>query len=86
MAGIQSAGVVTGPYDVIAVIDAEDMRAVGSLIEQKIHTLSGVIRTVTCIAVGPVTSPGTTLIGMLSSSLPAMHVGGYQGALLRDNG
>ena len=52
VAGIQSVDVVTGPYDVIAVIDVEDMRAIGSLVEQKIHGLSGVTRTVTCVTTG----------------------------------
>jgi len=50
--GIQSADLVTGPYDVIAVLEATDMGAIGSLVEQKIHTLSGVTRTVTCVATG----------------------------------
>ena len=48
--GIQSADVVTGRYDVIAVIEASNMSAVGALVEGSIHTLDGVTRTVTCIA------------------------------------
>ncbi|MCE2463401.1 MAG: Lrp/AsnC ligand binding domain-containing protein [Dehalococcoidia bacterium] len=50
--GIQSADLVTGPYDVIVVIEAEDINAVGRLVEQRIHALSGVMRTVTCVAIG----------------------------------
>ena len=50
--GIQSADLVTGPYDVIVVIEAEDINAVGRLVEQRIHTLGGVMRTVTCVAIG----------------------------------
>ena len=50
--GMQSVEVVTGPYDVIAVIEAHDMRAIGAVVEEKIHTLSGVARTVTCVALG----------------------------------
>ena len=49
--GIQSADVVTGPYDVIAVIDAPDLSTVGRVVEREIHTLDGVARTVTCVAV-----------------------------------
>ena len=48
--GIQSTFLVTGPYDVIAVIEAPDMRGIGNLVEEKIHSLSGVTRTVTCVA------------------------------------
>lgn len=50
--GIQSVDVVTGPYDVIAVIDAPDINTMGSLVTEKIHTIGGVVRTVTCVAVG----------------------------------
>ena len=50
--GMQSVEVVTGPYDVIAVIDAPDINTMGTLVTEKIHTLSGVVRTVTCVAVG----------------------------------
>ena len=50
--GIESVDVVTGPYDVIAVINAEDMTVVGNLITNHIHTVTGVVRTVTCVAVG----------------------------------
>ena len=50
--GMQSVDVVTGPYDVIAVIDAADINTMGALVTEKIHTISGVVRTVTCVAVG----------------------------------
>ena len=50
--GIESVDVVTGPYDIIAVISAEDMTVVGNLITNHIHTVAGVVRTVTCVAVG----------------------------------
>ncbi len=49
--GVQSANVVTGPYDVIAVIETPDMAAIGTLVEQNVHTLAGVMRTVTCVSV-----------------------------------
>ena len=50
--GIESVDVVTGPYDIIAVIDGADMMAVGNLITERVHSVSGVVRTVTCVAVG----------------------------------
>jgi DNA-binding Lrp family transcriptional regulator len=50
--GIESVDVVTGPYDIIAVISAGDMTVVGNLITNHIHTVTGVVRTVTCVAVG----------------------------------
>ena len=52
LGGMQSVDVVTGPYDVIAVIDAPDINTMGNLVTEKIHTIAGVVRTVTCVAVG----------------------------------
>ena len=50
--GIATVDVVTGPYDIIAVIAGDDMTVVGNLVTEKIHTVQGVVRTVTCVAVG----------------------------------
>lgn len=44
--------VVTGPYDIIAVLNAEDMSDIGNMITEHVHTVDGVVRTVTCVAVG----------------------------------
>jgi DNA-binding Lrp family transcriptional regulator len=50
--GINIVDVVTGPYDIIAVIEGDDMAVVGNVVTERIHTVSGVVRTVTCVAVG----------------------------------
>lgn len=50
--GIASVDVVTGPYDIIAVISGADMAVVGNIVTEHIHTVPGVVRTVTCVAVG----------------------------------
>ncbi len=50
--GIETVDVVTGPYDIIAVISGDDMSVVGNLVTEGIHTVMGVVRTVTCVAVG----------------------------------
>jgi DNA-binding Lrp family transcriptional regulator len=50
--GIASVDVVTGPYDIISVVTGEDMSVVGDLVTGHIHTVPGVVRTVTCVAVG----------------------------------
>ena len=50
--GISTVDVVTGPYDIIAVVTGEDMSVVGELVTGHIHTVPGVVRTVTCVAVG----------------------------------
>ena len=50
---MQSVDVVTGPYDIIAVIEAADMRAIGTLLRRK-YTLWAEWR---------VQSPASPLVG-----------------------
>ena len=50
--GILSVDVVTGPFDIIAVVGSPDIDTMGSLVTGKIHSVSGVVRTVTWVAVG----------------------------------
>lgn len=49
--GMQAVDAVTGPYDIIAVVEASDLNAVGALVTDKVHTISGVLRTVTCLSI-----------------------------------
>jgi len=51
LSGIKTVDAVTGPYDVIAVVEAADLNAVGNLVTSNVHTVGGVVRTVTCLAV-----------------------------------
>ena len=41
-----------GRYDVIAVVEAEDLNAVGDLVTSRIQTLEGIVKTMTCLCVG----------------------------------
>ena len=50
--GITTVDVVTGPYDIITVVTGPDMTVVGNVVTDNIHTVGGVVRTVTCVAVG----------------------------------
>ena len=50
--GVQSADVVTGPYDIIAVLESSNMNSIGDLLTGNVHSIPGVARTVTCVAVG----------------------------------
>ena len=45
---VTSADAVTGPYDVIAIVEAEDFIAIGHVVTAKIQAISGVSRTVVC--------------------------------------
>ncbi len=41
---------VTGPYDVIAVLEAEDLVQINEVVTREIHLLEGVVRTITCVS------------------------------------
>ena len=49
--GIQSVDLVTGPYDIITILEAEDLNEIGDLVTGKIHPIAGISRTVTCLAI-----------------------------------
>ena len=41
---------VTGPYDIIAIVSSQDLNSVGELVTNDIHTIPGIVRTVTCLS------------------------------------
>ena len=41
---------VTGPYDIIAIVNSDDLTTVGDLVTSDIHTITGIVRTVTCLS------------------------------------
>jgi DNA-binding Lrp family transcriptional regulator len=49
--GIEEVNLVTGPYDVIAVVEGTDLTEISNLVTSKIPTVGGIERTVTCMAV-----------------------------------
>ena len=49
--GTKSVDTVTGPYDIIAVIEGETLNDIGDLVTGKIHPIAGISRTVTCLAI-----------------------------------
>ena len=51
MRGVKSVDAVTGPYDVIAIIEAETLNEIGDIVTQVIHPITGISRTVTCRSV-----------------------------------
>jgi len=50
--GVKSVYTVTGPYDIIAIIEAESLNEIGDLVTGKVHPIAGISRTVTCLAIG----------------------------------
>ncbi len=49
--GVKVADAVTGPYDIIAVVEMPDLDAIGDLVTGQIHPIGGITRTVTCLAI-----------------------------------
>ena len=49
--GVKSVDTVTGPYDVIAIIEAETLNEIGDIVTQKVHPVPGISRTVTCLVI-----------------------------------
>ena len=49
--GVKSVDAVTGPYDIITIIEGETLNVIGDLVTTKIHPIAGISRTVTCLAI-----------------------------------
>ncbi|MEM1689850.1 MAG: Lrp/AsnC ligand binding domain-containing protein [Candidatus Hadarchaeales archaeon] len=49
--GVKSVHVVTGPYDIIAFVEAKDMNTLSSVIIEKIHKIAGIVDTNTAVVV-----------------------------------
>ena len=51
MPGLVSVDSVAGPYDVIVVLEGEDLGTVGDLVTEHVHAVGGIVHTVTCLVV-----------------------------------
>ena len=45
------ADAITGEYDVIAEVEAEDIAGIGRLVVERVQAGNGVLKTITCLAV-----------------------------------
>ena len=50
--GVVTCDIITGPFDVITLIEADDMGAVADLVTGMVQRIHGVVRTITCVAAG----------------------------------
>jgi len=50
--GIYSADAVTGPYDIIVIVEALDLGSIGDIVTEQVHTIAGINRSVTCLSFG----------------------------------
>jgi DNA-binding Lrp family transcriptional regulator len=49
--GVRSANAVTGPYDIIVLVEGSDVNVLGEFIVSRIQKVAGVLRTMTNIVV-----------------------------------
>ena len=49
--GVKSVDTVTGPYDVIAIIEGDTLNEIGDIVTEKVHPVPGISRTVTCLVI-----------------------------------
>ena len=49
---VKSVDVVTGTFDVIALIEAPDMSAMAEVVTGQVQGIRGVLRTITCVTAG----------------------------------
>jgi DNA-binding Lrp family transcriptional regulator len=51
MEGVKSAHAVTGPHDIIALLETENLKSLGDVVLSQIRGVKGVIRTLTCMVI-----------------------------------
>ena len=51
VSGVKTVDTVTGQYDIIATVEATDLNAIGEIVTGQVHTINGIMRTVTCLTV-----------------------------------
>ena len=49
---IRTADGVTGTFDIVALVEAPDMAAMAEVVTGQVQAISGVMRTITCVAAG----------------------------------
>ena len=51
ISGVSQVALITGPYDIVAMVETEDLVAMGDLVAVRIHAVQGVVRTQTCFII-----------------------------------
>lgn len=48
---LRTVDAVTGPFDIVAVAEAETLNDIGDLISEGMHRIPGIVKTITCLSV-----------------------------------
>ncbi len=51
VSGVREADAVTGEYDIVAVVEADNLNGIGGLVTGNIHAIGGIQRTTTYLSV-----------------------------------
>ncbi|MEC8858258.1 MAG: Lrp/AsnC ligand binding domain-containing protein [Chloroflexota bacterium] len=49
LSGVPSVDIITGDFDIIALVEAPDMGSMADLVTGQVQSISGVTRTITCV-------------------------------------
>ena len=50
LSDVPSADIITGDFDIIALVEAKDMVSMADLVTGQVQSIPGVTRTITCVA------------------------------------
>ena len=50
--GVRDVARVTGPYDIIVLLEGQSIEEISSTVAEEIHSQEGVVRTITCVSLG----------------------------------
>lgn len=48
---MEAVDMVTGPFDIIAVVEADNLMDIGGIVSKQMHKVSGIVKTITSLAV-----------------------------------
>jgi DNA-binding Lrp family transcriptional regulator len=51
VSGVREANMTFGPYDAVAIVEADDLNAIGRLVARDIQPIPGILETLTCLAI-----------------------------------
>ncbi len=54
ISGIKSVHTITGPWDLIAYVEAESLDMLGKTVTSRLQNLKGITDTMTCVVVDPI--------------------------------
>jgi len=52
IAGVREVSLVTGPYDLIINLEADDLKELGRIVNEQVQVIPGVTKTITCVIIG----------------------------------